>query len=117
MAALFAVTFNFLQPLAHAASLRDGSPRALWSVFCNAAVADPDHAVPTGDASLPSHKGCQHECCLGLAHAPAMLAPSPAFTSLLPIDTALPSILPAAERPAVAVRAGPTRPRGPPYLV
>ncbi len=31
-AALFAITLNFLQPLAHAAMLRDGAPRAMWSV-------------------------------------------------------------------------------------
>src|SRR5262249_39305786 len=36
-AALFAITLNFLQPLAHAALLRDGGPVAaasLWGAFC-----------------------------------------------------------------------------------
>ena len=47
MAALFAVTLNFLQPLAHAASMRDGNPSTLWSMFCNSAVADP--AAETGN--------------------------------------------------------------------
>ena len=29
--ALFAITLNFLQPLAHAAMMRDGAPSALWT--------------------------------------------------------------------------------------
>ena len=69
MAALFAVTLNFLQPLAHAASMRDGNPSALWSMFCNSAVADPDNKA---DATPPKSANT-HECCLGLAHAPSLI--------------------------------------------
>ena len=32
--ALFAITLNFLQPLAHAALMRDGAPSALWTAMC-----------------------------------------------------------------------------------
>ena len=114
MAALFAVTLNFLQPLAHAASMRDGNPSALWSMFCNSAVADP--AAETGNKSdaTPAKSPDKHECCLGLAQAPALVAPSSVFVDLPPVVTALAPLLPAEQRPAVAIRDGPTRPRGPP---
>ncbi len=49
--ALFAITLNFLQPVVHAALMRDGAPSALWTVFCNATAADPDGksgSVPDG---------------------------------------------------------------------
>ena len=110
MAALFAVTLNFLQPLAHAASMRDGNPSALWSMFCNSAVADADGKT---DAT-PAKSSDKHECCLGLAQAPALIAPSSVFIALPPVVTALAPLLPAEQRPAVAIRDGPTRPRGPP---
>jgi hypothetical protein len=113
MAALFAVTFNFLQPLAHAASMRDGNAAALWAMFCKSAVADPDN---TTDAA-PAKPATQHECCLGLAHAPSLIAPSATFTAVPPVVTALASMLPAEQRPAAAIRDGPTRPRGPPSFV
>ena len=110
MAALFAVTLNFLQPLAHAASMRDGNPSALWSMFCNSAVADPDNKA---DATPPKSADT-HECCLGLAHAPSLIAPSSVFVALPPVVAALAPSLPSEQRPAVAIRDGPTRPRGPP---
>lgn len=113
MAALFAVTLNFLQPLAHAASMRDGNASALWAMFCKSAVADPDQS---SDAA-PTKPATQHECCMGLAHASALTAPSPTFTAVPPVVTALASMLPAEQRPAAAIRDGPTRPRGPPSLV
>ncbi|MBV8166438.1 MAG: DUF2946 family protein, partial [Alphaproteobacteria bacterium] len=69
--ALFAVTVNFLQPLAHAALFRLGAPEALWSIFCNSAAADPTHA----DGSLPTASH-DHDCCLGLAHATPLVEPS-----------------------------------------
>lgn len=110
MAALFAVTLNFLQPLAHAASMRDGNPSALWSMFCNSAVVDPDNKA---DATPPKSADT-HECCLGLAHAPSLIAPSSVFVALPPVVAALAPSLPSKQRPAVAIRDGPTRPRGPP---
>src|SRR5215470_3083628 len=72
--ALFAITLNFLQPLAHAALLRDGAPSALWTVFCNSAAADPDGK--SGPAPVAAQ---QHECCLGLAHAASFVEPPSVF--------------------------------------
>ena len=49
--ALFAITLNFLQPLAHAAMMRGGSPETLWTAFCNSTAADPDGksgSIPDG---------------------------------------------------------------------
>jgi hypothetical protein len=111
-AALFAITLNFLQPIAHAALLRDGAPIALWMTFCHAAAASPD----SKHGSSPAQAVQDHECCLGLAHAQALIDRSP---NLLPVVFAdvvtLP--LPAAEQPtAVGIRDGPHKPRGPPSL-
>jgi hypothetical protein len=114
MAALFAVTLNFLQPLAHAASMRDGNPSALWSMFCNSAVADPDNQA---DATTPAKSIDKHECCLGLAQAPALIAPTADFVALPPVETALAPSVPAERHPAFAIRDGPSRPRGPPTLI
>ena len=113
VAALFAVTLNFLQPLAQAASMRDGNPSALWSMFCNSAVADPDSK---SDAT-PAKSSGKHECCLGLAHAPALIAPPSAFVAQPPVETAQAPSLPAEQRPALAIRDGPSPPRGPPTLI
>ena len=109
--ALFAITLNFLQPLAHAALFRLGAPEALWSVFCNSAAADP---APS-DGSLPraSH---DHECCLGLAHATPLVEPSSGFV-LLPRVARAAAPLPTLDRPiSVGIRDGPGQPRGPPLI-
>jgi hypothetical protein len=112
-AALFAITLNFLQPLAHAALMRDGGPMAvsLWTSMCASTGSE-------GDAqdSLPA-AGKMHECCLGLAHAPALAAPS-ASSVAAPLFTTI------VDRPHVAVdalapvgiRDGPNQPRAPPSL-
>jgi hypothetical protein len=110
--ALFAITLNFLQPLAHAALLRDGAPATLWSVFCNSTAVDPDGK----SGSLPM-AAQQHECCLGLAHATALVPPPTAFVLVAPV-VAIASPLLASERPTpVGIRDGPSQPRGPPILV
>src|ERR1700749_2002687 len=75
-AALFAITLNFLQPLAHAALLRDGGPGAaagVWGAFCVTRGGEDD-----GQGSAPSATKI-HECCLGLAHASAVTPPPSAF--------------------------------------
>ena len=43
-AALFAITLNFLQPLAHAALMRDGGPMAvsLWTSMCTPSAGQDD---------------------------------------------------------------------------
>jgi hypothetical protein len=80
--ALFAITFNFLQPLVHAALMRDGPPTALWTVFCDASAADPNG----GSGSVPGQTAKSHECCLGLAHAQTLTEPS---THFLPVAYAV----------------------------
>lgn len=115
--ALFAITLDFLQPLAHAASMRNGEPGVLWPVLCRAASADPDRSETGGDSTpVPARSAGIHACCLGLAHAPPLIPPSADFISLPPIETALAPPLPAAQRPSIAIRDGPPRPRGPPSL-
>ncbi len=112
-AALFAITLNFLQPLAHAALLRDGAPTALWTVFCNSTAADPNGKQ---SGSMP-HAGQAHECCLGLAHTTTLAAPPTAFIIVEPVVvTAIPS-LPAEQQSPVGIRDGPSQPRGPPSFV
>src|SRR5829696_1352081 len=107
-AALFAVTLNFLQPLAHAALMRDGTPSTLWSVFCN---ASPDTRP---DAPLAAGK---HECCLGLAHAATLAAPTSTFTALDRTQATVRSLLSVDHLTPVGIRDGPHQPRGPPSFV
>lgn len=113
--ALFAITLNFLQPLAHAVLMRDGGPEAAartWGVFCLPAV-DADGAEAPGQQA-----GKVHECCLGLAHAPVLA--EPLATAFLLVETAAEAIVFPANDEALApvgIRDGPHRPRGPPSPV
>jgi hypothetical protein len=112
-AALFAITLNFLQPLAHAAFMRDGGPMAmsLWASMCAAATGQDD----TQD-SLPA-AGEMHECCLGLAHAPTLAAPSTVFAVVEPLAVTVDRLLVVLDALApVGIRDGPSQPRGPPSL-
>lgn len=108
-AALFAITLNFLQPLAHAAMMRDGGP-ATWAAFClpSATPADDDHAAPTAQQI--------HECCLGLAHAPMLGEPSPAFVAVEPPSCPVRPIAETDSLTPVGIRDGPVQPRAPPFL-
>jgi hypothetical protein len=109
--ALFAITHNLLQPVVHAALMRDGAPSALWTVFCNATAADPD-----GKSGSVPMAAQQHECCLGLAHAATVAPPPTAFVLVAPV-TAIATPLLADEQPtSVGIRDGPSQPRGPPIL-
>ncbi len=109
--ALFAITVNFLQPLAHAALLRLGAPDALWTVFCNSAAADPEKH----DGSRPGATH-DHECCLGLAHSASLVEPSSDFI-LVERVAGVAAPLPTIEQPSpVGIRDGPSQPRGPPSL-
>lgn len=113
--ALFAITLNFLQPLAHAALMRDGPTSAQWNVFCSAAVADPEGNAKSDQDSKPATVE-SHGCCLGLAHAVVFTAPTTAFVLLPPVNLAE-APLPATDKPAaVGIRDGPGQPRGPPLL-
>jgi hypothetical protein len=113
-AALFAITLNFLQPLAQAALMRDGGPMALslWASMCAPATGQDD----TQD-SMPA-AGKMHECCLGLAHAPALASPPTAFVAVEPVAVAVDRPLVALDALApVGIRDGPSQPRGPPSFV
>jgi hypothetical protein len=110
--ALFAITLNFLQPLAHAALVREGAPQTLWAMFCNSTAADPE-----SEKGTPPVKADSHDCCLGLAHAPLFAAPAAAFVVLPPL-AAVAFVPVAIDVPAaVGIRDGPTQPRGPPLPV
>jgi hypothetical protein len=109
--ALFAITLNFLQPLAHAALLRDGGP-ATWAAMCLPGTGQDDRS-----GSMPA-AGTLHECCLGLAHAPGLAEPSAAFVTVEQPLVAVELPLQAAEATApVGTRDGPSQPRAPPFLV
>jgi hypothetical protein len=105
-AALFAITLNFLQPLLHAALMRDGGMQ--WSAFCNATPEQRQDAPAAAD---------KHECCLGLAHA-TPFAPPAAIARLVAPPPSEATPLVAFDRPAsVGTLDGPHRPRGPPAFV
>jgi hypothetical protein len=110
--ALFAVTLNFLQPLAHAALLRGDLPIALWTALCTLKAA----GIDNGSESAPAPAADDHECCLGLAHAQTLIELPATF---LPVVFAASELRPlqATEQPtSVGIRDGPHRPRGPPSL-
>jgi hypothetical protein len=112
-AALFAITLNFLQPVAHAALIRDGGPLAvsLWTSMCTPSTGHDD-----AQNSMPA-AGKMHECCLGLAHAPTLGVPcassvaAPLFTTII----GRPHVAVDALAP-VGIRDGPNQPRAPPSL-
>ena len=107
--ALFAITLNFLQPMAHAAMMRSGAPSALWTVYCNSTAADSE-----GKSGQTPMAASAHECCLGLADVPAIAAPPISFVAIPPVATFIAPLV-AVEMPTpVGIRDGPTRPRGPP---
>jgi hypothetical protein len=107
-AALLAITLNFLQPLIHAALMRDGAPATLWSVFCN---SSPEQRQ---EAPLAAEK---HDCCLGLAHVVAFAPPAMAATVVAPVATAIQPLESLDRLTPVGIRDGPHRPRGPPSFV
>lgn len=112
-AALLAITLNVLQPLVHAALMRDGVPTTLWSVFCNAATEQRQEGQRQ-DAPLAAEK---HDCCLGLAHAVAFPIPSAAAVAVARPATTTEPLRPAEVAVSVGIRDGPHRPRGPPSFV
>ncbi len=110
--ALLAITLNFLQPLVHAALMRDGAPATLWSVFCN---TTPDTRSDSGqDVPLALDK---HECCLGLAHAAPLTPPSMAFSAIERTATTVRPLAAFDQYAPAGIRDGPHRPRGPPSFV
>ena len=113
-AALFAITLNFLQPLAHAALMRDGGrdvAAKMWGVFCLPAAGQDD-----AQGQAPT-AGKMHECCLGLAHAPALAELSTAFVLVEHIATGVRFVAATDALSPVGIRDGPSQPRAPPSFV
>jgi hypothetical protein len=112
--ALLAVTFNFLQPLAHAAAMQGDAPRTLWSVICQASAADPDREL---GKDSPASMEVAHDCCMGLAHA--QLAPLPPLVVAVvpPLSAEAPPLQRIDLRSGHGIRDGPHQPRAPPPLL
>jgi len=109
--ALFAITLNFLQPLAHAAMMRDGAPATLWTAMCLPSLLQEGGQQ---DGQPPVSAATMHECCLGLAHAPLLAEPPTTFVAIeLPTVTVRPLEAAQALTP-VGIRDGPSQPRAPP---
>jgi hypothetical protein len=112
--ALFAITLNFLQPLAHAAMLRDAGPFAaakMWGAFCLPSAGQ-DYSQSSAPTEIQNH-----ECCLGLAHAPVLAEPSAAFVRVEPVVTTIRFVAALDAYSPVGIRDGPSQPRAPPTLV
>jgi hypothetical protein len=107
--ALFAITLNFLQPLAHAALMRGGAP-ATWAAMCLPGAQQ-------GDDQHPANAGTPHECCLGLAHATTLAAPSTVFVALKPLSASVRPLETAEAFTPVGIRDGPSQPRAPPLSI
>jgi hypothetical protein len=114
--ALFAITLNFLQPLAHAAMMRDGMPSTLWTVFCNSTAAEPDGRSEGTQGKAPM-TAARHDCCLGLAQAPALAPPPVLFVAIEPVATFIPPLPVTEPMTPAGIRDGPAQPRGPPSFV
>lgn len=111
-AALFAITLNFLQPLAHAALMRDAP--ANWATMCLPSGGLGGEPGGQQDDQHPASANTPHECCLGLAHAPSLGEPSTAFVAVDRPATTVRPLEAAQSLAAVGIRDGPSQPRAPP---
>ena len=111
--ALFAITLAIFQPLSHAVMLRMGgleAATALWGALCQ-----PNADTGEGESQRPANAKV-HDCCFGLAHAPAQALPSGASIEIEATETAQ-RIHVAHHHPSTgAIRDGPHQPRAPPPL-
>ncbi len=110
-AALFAITLAVFQPLSHAVMLRMGgleAATALWGALCQ-----PNGDTGEGESQGPANAKV-HDCCFGLAHAPAQALPSGASIEI-EVAEAAPRVHTAHHHPSTgAIRDGPNQPRAPP---
>ena len=113
-AALFAITLNFLQPLAHAALMRSGMP-GNWAAMCLPSAQQ--GGIQQGDDQQPATAGTAHECCLGLAHASTIAEPSTAFVAINRLPESVRPLETAEALTPVGIRDGPSQPRAPPLPV
>lgn len=109
--ALFAVTLAILQPLSHAVMMRMGGLEAatsMWGSLCLPSAGQGDtHSNGPGNARV-------HDCCFGLAHAPAQALTSGVSIQVDFAGTAT-RIHTAVHHPSTgAIRDGPNQPRAPP---
>ena len=112
--ALFAITRNFLQPLAHAALMRIGMTDSPFTVLCTSEGSELV-SQQNGDDG-PRQALHSHECCLGLAHAVALAAPPQAFFLVEPMVLVVRFVAPVDTLAPVGIRDGPRQPRAPPTL-
>jgi hypothetical protein len=110
-AALFAITLNFLQPLAHAALMRSGAP-ITWAAMCLPSMQQ--GGAQQDDDQHPASAGTAHECCLGLAHASTIAEPSTAFVAINRLPESVRPLETAEALTPVGIRDGPSQPRAPP---
>jgi hypothetical protein len=113
-AALFAITLNFLQPLAHAALMRSGAP-VTWAAMCLPSIQE--RGAQQGDDQHPAKAGASHECCLGLAHASTIAEPSTAFVAVDRLPENVQPLETAEALTPVGIRDGPSQPRAPPLSI
>ena len=113
-AALFAITLNFLQPLAHAALMRSGAT-VTWAAMCLPSVQE--RGAQQGDDQHPAKAGAPHECCLGLAHASTIAEPSTAFVAVDRLPENVQPLETAEALTPVGIRDGPSQPRAPPLSI
>ena len=112
--ALFAITLNFLQPLAHAALMRGGMAGSPFAVLC---TSEGTQLVSQQDsADGPKQLTHSHDCCLGLAHAPALAEPPQAFLFVEPAALIVRFVASVDVLAPVGIRDGPNQPRAPPSL-
>jgi hypothetical protein len=109
--ALFAITFDFLQPLVHAAALRDGTADSRRSMLCSASAAGPAQADGRDRKSADS---VDHQCCLGLAHAQIGVAAPQAFVLLSSLAAEIDRPQRGDRSVSRGIRDGPNQPRAPP---
>jgi len=113
-AALFAITLNFLQPLAHAALMRSGAP-ITWAAMCLPSMQQ--GGAQQDDDQHPASAGTAHECCLGLAHASTIAEPSTAFVAINRLPESVRPLETAEALTPVGIRDGPSQPRAPPLSI
>jgi hypothetical protein len=113
--ALFAVTLNFLQPLAHAALMRGDMAGSPFAVLCTSEGTELVSQQDSADG--PRQAVHSHDCCLGLAHAPSIGEPPQAFLLVEPAAFAVRFVVAADALAPVGIRDGPHRTRAPPAFI
>src|SRR6185312_2666477 len=97
----------------HAALMRSGAPSTLWSATCASNVAYGEERGTNG-GSAPMTES--HGCCLGLAHAAAVVPPAALEAPFTPIVTTVVVLADIDPLASIGIRDGPASPRGPPTL-